>query len=77
MGTLTWGFGKPFGYEGKPGTCQWCGDRLRREKAIDPKSAEPYPGNVVLLEQGGYQGNGLFCTLRCGYQWAIRALSRR
>jgi hypothetical protein len=61
MGTLSFTYGKPFGWRGEPGTCRWCGERLRREN----------PGGA-----GGYRDNGLFCSLRCGYQWAVRQLSR-
>jgi hypothetical protein len=25
----------PFGYEGKPGTCKWCGRKLRRKSVVD------------------------------------------
>jgi len=71
MGTLTWGFGKPYGYAGNPRTCFWCGDRLRREWVTDPDSATP--GAKIYLTLGGYQGNGRFCSLRCGYQYAVRA----
>jgi hypothetical protein len=59
MGTLSFTYGKPFGYADKPGTCRWCGDRLRPEE----------PGGV-----GGYRDNGRFCSLRCGYQWAVSFL---
>lgn len=35
------------------------------------------PGGVLywLPEDGtGYRGEGLFCSLRCGYRWATRTL---
>jgi hypothetical protein len=60
MGTTSWGYGKYFGYSGKPGTCRWCGDRLRREDEGD--------------QRRGYRDNGHFCSLRCGYQWAVARL---
>jgi hypothetical protein len=56
MGTLSFSYGKPFGYLFKPGTCRWCGDRLRKEVPDD--------------KRGGYRDNGKFCSLRCGFQWA-------
>jgi hypothetical protein len=62
MGTTSVFYGKPFGYRNRPGTCRWCGDPLRRE--------EPE------YERGGYRANGLFCSLRCGYQWAVRRIPR-
>jgi hypothetical protein len=61
-GTLSSRGGKPAGYIGKAGTCHWCGDRLRPE---DPGGA------------GGYRDNGNFCSLRCGYQWAVRQMRGR
>lgn len=51
MGTLSYSYGKPYGYKDEPDTCIWCGEKL-----ID----------------GGYRNNTWFCTLRCGYQWAVR-----
>jgi hypothetical protein len=56
MGTLSHTHGKPQGYRGKPGTCRWCGCRLPRSEGPD----------------GGYRDNGVFCSLRCGFQWAVR-----
>jgi hypothetical protein len=61
VGTLSCNYGKPYGYQGKPGTCRWCGDPLRREDAGD--------------KRGGYRDNGHVCTLRCGYQWAVAFLN--
>lgn len=61
MGTLSYSYGKPFGYQDKPHTCRWCGDPLRREWPED--------------ERGGYRDNGYFCSLRCGYQWAVALLN--
>lgn len=58
MGTLSNAGGKPFGFQDRPGTCRWCGDKLRPE----------WPGD----ECGGYRDNGYFCSLRCGFQWAVR-----
>lgn len=60
MGTLSYSYGKPFRYRSVPGTCRWCGDKLRSEN----------PGG-----RGGYRDNGRFCSLRCGYQWAVRRLT--
>ena len=58
MGTLSYSNGKRFGYTGRPGTCRWCGDKLRLEFPEDTR--------------GGYRDNGQFCSLRCGFQWAVR-----
>ena len=84
MGTLSYSYGKPFGYRGVPGTCRWCGQKLRyiRVTADDSDKTDPtyrdapYSGaSIRAAKPGGYQ-DGLFCTLRCGYQWAIRAIQR-
>lgn len=61
MGTLSFTYGKPYGYRRLPGTCRWCGDKQRPEN----------PGGA-----GGYRDNGRFCSLRCGYQWADRHQER-
>jgi len=68
MGTLSYAYGKPFGYHSVPGTCRWCGEKLIRERYLDPAA----PLDRTLYPAGGYGGNGKFCSLRCGYQWAVR-----
>lgn len=82
MGTLSYSYGKPFGYRGQPDTCRWCGDKLRYERvtAAESDKANPtyreerYRGATVLATKpGGYQ-DGFFCSLRCGYQWAVARL---
>lgn len=74
---------QPFGYEGKPGTCLWCGRRLPRETVLDGRVQEQLrqagvPENQLYeaslrpaLKTGRYQ-DGFFCGLRCGYQFAAR-----
>ena len=62
MGTTSFSYGKPYGFRERAGTCRWCGDRLRPEN----------PGGI-----GGYRDNGWFCSLRCGYQWAVRRAGNR
>lgn len=60
MGTLSHGGGKPQGAladRGKPKHCRWCGERLPQESAGDTR--------------GGYRDNGVFCSLRCGFQFAV------
>ena len=84
MGTLSHHFGKPFGYKGNPATCRWCGDTLRHKRVMAGDSDRGDPtyrdeggwATVRAARSGGYQ-DGLFCGLRCGYQWAVRALSRQ
>jgi hypothetical protein len=83
MGTLTYGGGKPYGYAGRPGTCRWCGDKLRRTRvtAGDSDKANPtYQEEVaswatVMADTPGAYQNGFFCSLRCGFQWAVRRLN--
>jgi hypothetical protein len=57
MGTLSFSYGKRYGYQGKTRTCRWCGGNLHLENRTDMR--------------GGYRDNGAFCSLRCGYQWAV------
>lgn len=38
-------------------TCLYCGKQLRKAQFHDGL---------------GYDGNGIFCTLRCGFAWAVR-----
>jgi hypothetical protein len=85
MGTLSYGYGKPYGYKGERGTCRWCGDKLRFIRLVadaldqgNPTYREE-PGGYATIQAsrpGGY-ADGLFCTLRCGYQWAVRNLRGR
>ena len=82
MGTLSYSYGKRYGYQGRPGTCRWCGDKLRyrrvsadeSDKANPTYRDDPYQGASVRADRpGGYQ-DGFFCGLRCGYQWAVRRM---
>jgi len=46
--------------------CHECGERLKPyiyfgHAEIDPKGSAKW----------GYQGNNIFCTLRCGYRFAL------
>lgn len=76
---------RPFGYKGKPGTCIWCGRPLVYRRVMADESDKGNPtyreegsswATVRDAEPGGY-GDGLFCGLRCGYRWAVRAAGRR
>ena len=47
-------------------TCRCCGDRLKPyiyfgDSVIDPKKEKRL----------GYEGNGIYCTLRCGFRDAV------
>lgn len=81
MGTTSYSYGKPYHYRGQPGTCRWCGDKLRYKRVMADDSdrdnptykKEPYSGaSIRAALPGGYM-DGLFCGLRCGYQWAVRS----
>lgn len=84
MGTLSYSYGKRHGYQGEPNTCHWCGDRLRYERvaATDEDRTDPsykeagssYSRPSKNAPKPGYGGNGIFCSIRCGYQWAVRRL---
>ena len=42
---------------------------LRDLEAFNQKNC--FPDN-----RAGYAGNGIFCTIRCGYEWAVRHARR-
>lgn len=72
---------KPFGYQGLPGTCLWCGDRLRYQRVLatdedraDPsyKPASSYEPATVRAEKPGRYWDGFFCGLGCGYRYGKR-----
>lgn len=50
----TW---QSYGYRGQPGTCLWCGRKLRKQWDF--------------CTDVGYQSNGKFCTLRCGFRFGV------
>lgn len=64
--------------------CLNCGKPLKHETHRD------YHGKPMWNEDGsrnpfarvnshdapGYRGNGFFCTMRCGFSWAVRKASR-
>ena len=72
---------RPFGYTGEPGTCLWCGKRLRRERvhATDADEGNPSynPGSaygaptIQAAKAGPYQDDA-FDTLGCGYRFGRR-----
>lgn len=52
-----------------PPECRRCGEKLKPyiyfgDHTIDPKRVKKW----------GYEGNGIFCTLRCGYRHALELL---
>ena len=49
----------PFAASNKPGTCCWCGRKLRQQRYVDDPT-----------KRGDY-GDGFFCGLRCAYLFAV------
>lgn len=52
--------------------CRECGEKLTQyvyfcHATIDPERKKQF----------GYKGNGFFCTLRCGFRYAVNTLKRR
>lgn len=71
----------PFGYKGEPGTCKWCGRKLRFKMLKDwigyndetgkRRPGGPWSKGVRAKLAGSYQ-DGHFCGLRCGYEFGLR-----
>ncbi len=55
----------PFDASGDPGTCIWCGRKLRKESH---HMAAAHERDRLL----GDYGDGVFCGLRCGYSFGLR-----
>ena len=51
---------REYGATNAPHTCVWCGRKLRRR--LDNPTGRQY----------GDYGDGLFCGLRCGFDFALR-----
>lgn len=54
-----WGKQHRFNASNKPGTCLWCGRKLRPWGAPDADLGT------------GYAGTGHFCSLSCGFRFAV------
>jgi hypothetical protein len=80
---------KPFGYTGEEDTCLWCGTKLRHDRlpATDADKDNPtyrpgknaWGGATIISPVPGYESNGYFDTLSCGYNFGreIAALGER
>lgn len=57
---------RPLNPSGDDETCIWCGTRLRLtyQTRADADAGKP-------RERKGDYGDGLFCTLRCGYLFGL------
>lgn len=71
----------PYGYEGVPGTCHWCGRKLRRGTYLDPMLQHQYSPTewqkaLRPLPCLGNYGDGHFCGLRCGYAYGLSAANQ-
>ena len=71
---------QPFGYQGVPGTCLWCGRKLRYERVMaddqdqdNPtyKAVGPGFATITAAKAGRYQDD-MFCGLSCGYLFGRR-----
>lgn len=71
---------QPFGYQGDPGTCLWCGRKLRYTRVIagpddrdNPTYQEHGPtyATVRAAKAGPWQDD-LFDTTNCGYKFGQR-----
>lgn len=68
-----------FGYEGKDGTCLWCGRKMGFETypASDADTGNPtyrpakspYGTATIRAVKAGYLGNGFFDTQGCGFKF--------
>lgn len=74
---------RDFGYEGKTGTCLWCGHKLTFKRVMAHDADKDNPTYKVegahfatkrAEQAGGYQDDS-FCGLRCGYQFGLRLAS--
>jgi len=63
MGT---GARRLFGPSNRPGTCLWCGARLRAYRFRDLLE----PNGINSDARGGYADDS-FCGLRCGYEFGL------
>lgn len=69
---------QPFGYEGKPETCLWCGRKLHYQKTRTWGTVEVNGGFTSKItgekraELPGYYEDGFFCGLSCGYKFGVR-----
>lgn len=69
-----------FGATNQPGTCLFCGRKLRcgTREAKPGEEGNPtwksYGGNYATVrnEMPGSYADGKFCGLRCGYQFGLR-----
>lgn len=60
--------------------CRQCDARLEPKPKWDSRRVEDADGfhteRVVVGCYGyGYDGDNLFCSLRCGYKWALRRIA--
>ena len=70
---------QPYGYRGEPGTCLWCGRKLRRVRVMadeqdqdDPTYKAEGPGwATVQAATPGVSQNGHFDTQGCGFWFGV------
>lgn len=65
-----------FNATNEPNTCLWCGEPLYRNSTWTSVKTETQHGfrsekTKETTEYRGWEGNGFFCTLRCGEAFGI------
>jgi hypothetical protein len=71
---------QPYGYEGEPGTCLWCGRPLRYVRVMADESdrgnpsyrEEPGGYGTIKPDEPGPAQNGYFDTQGCGFWFGVR-----
>lgn len=64
-----------YGATGEPGTCLWCGRKLRQPKRPFTDDGQWIPRGqrtATTYSKPGDYGDGNFCGLRCGYMFGVR-----
>lgn len=67
---------REFNASNKPNTCLWCGQPLHRNSTVEAVRRETPRGFTTdtirtLTEERGWNGNGFFCSLRCGEAFGV------
>lgn len=62
---------RPYDPSNQEDTCLWCGADLPHPKRYHGRNGRGVPTNLHPVEVGGYESNGFFCTIGCGYQFGL------
>jgi hypothetical protein len=76
--TYSWWPGVGYGHRPEVGCAAEEGRvvEIIRTKPLNDGYAEPRVRITYWCGEWGYYGNELFCSLRCGYVWAVRTLKQ-